>query len=89
MLSTQSVVSSGDTLVTVDKTYARVRFSDASEGTLRPSTQLQIENWSFDRTTPEKDDSAFRLFKEALRDRADRAARQRGRLSAEYRDGHQ
>ncbi len=67
VLSTQSVVSSGDTLITEDKTYARVRFSDTSEVTLRPSTQFQIENYAFERTTPEKDNSAFRLLKGAFR----------------------
>jgi hypothetical protein len=67
VLSTQSQVSSGDTLITEDKTYARVRFSDTSEVTLRPGTQFQIENYSFDRAAPEKDNSAFRLFKGALR----------------------
>jgi hypothetical protein len=67
VLSTQSVVSSGDMLVTEDKTYARLRFSDQSEVTLRPSTQFQIENYSFDRQAPDKDGLAFRLFKGALR----------------------
>jgi hypothetical protein len=67
VLSTQSVVNPGDTLVTEDKTYARVRFTDTSEVTLRPSTQFQIENYAFDRAAPEKDSSLFRLFKGALR----------------------
>lgn len=67
VLSAQSVVSTGDTLVTEDKTYARVRFSDTSEVTLRPSTQFQIESYAFDRDAPQKDNVAFRLFKGALR----------------------
>lgn len=67
VLSTRSVVSSGDTLITEDKTYARVRFSDTSEVTLRPSTQLKIENYSFNRAEPASDNSLFRLFKGALR----------------------
>lgn len=67
VLSTQSVVNPGDTLVTEDKTYARVRFSDTSEVTLRPSTQFQIEAYSFERDAPQKDNIAFRLFKGALR----------------------
>src|SRR3972149_4791974 len=62
VLSTRSVVSTGDMLITEDKTYARVRFSDNSEVTLRPSTQFQIANYAFDRTTPEKDNSVFRLL---------------------------
>jgi hypothetical protein len=67
VLSMQSQVDKGDTLITEDKTYARVRFTDTSEVTLRPSTQFQIENYAFDRAAPEKDNSAFRLFKGALR----------------------
>src|SRR3989304_10185463 len=67
VLSTRSVVYAGDMLITEDKTYARVRFSDTSEVTLRPSTQFQIENYAFERTTPEKDNSAFRLLKGASR----------------------
>ena len=67
VLSTQSVVNAGDMLITEDKTYARVRFSDTSEVTLRPSTQFQIENYAFERTAPEKDNSAFRLLKGAFR----------------------
>lgn len=67
VLSTQSVVNAGDTLITEDKTYARVRFSDSSEVTLRPGTQFQIEAYSFDRDAPEKDSVAFRMFRGALR----------------------
>lgn len=67
ILSVQSAVDSGDTLVTEDKTYARVRFTDQSEVTLRPSSQLQIENYAFDRQAPDRDNSAFRLLKGALR----------------------
>jgi len=67
VLSTRSVVNAGDMLITEDKTYARVRFSDTSEVTLRPSTQFQIENYAFERAAPEKDNSAFRLLKGAFR----------------------
>lgn len=67
VLSTKSVVDAGDMLITEDKTYARVRFSDTSEVTLRPSTQFQIENYAFERAAPEKDNLAFRLLKGAFR----------------------
>ena len=67
VLSMQSQVDKGDTLVTEDKTYARLRFTDQSQVTLRPSTQFQIEGYAFDRGAPEKDASAFRLLKGALR----------------------
>src|SRR3990172_3263729 len=55
VLAIQSVVRPGDTLVTEDKTYARVRFTDTSEVTLRPGTQFQIEGYSFERQAPERD----------------------------------
>jgi hypothetical protein len=67
VLSTQSVINAGDTLITEDKTYARVRFSDTSEVTIRPGTQFQIEAYSFDRDAPQQDNIAFRMFKGALR----------------------
>ena len=67
VLAIQSTVDAGDTLVTEDKTYARVRFTDQSEVTLRPGTQFQIENYSFDRQAPDRDNSAFRLLKGAFR----------------------
>jgi hypothetical protein len=67
VLSMQSVVEAGDTLITEDKTYARVRFSDTSEVTLRPGSQFKIEAYQFDRQAPEKDNVGYRLFKGALR----------------------
>ena len=48
-------------LITEDKTYARVRFSDTSEVTLRPSTQFQIENYAFE------DDTLFVSHRGVLR----------------------
>jgi len=67
ILSVQSTVGPGDTLVTEDKTYARVRFTDTSEVTFRPKTQFQVEAYNFDREAPEKDNIAFRLIKGAMR----------------------
>ncbi len=67
VLSIQSAVEAGDTLITEDKTYARVRFSDTSEVTLRPGSQFKIETYHFDRQAPEKDNVGYRLFKGALR----------------------
>ena len=67
ILSVQSTVEPGDTLVTEDKTYARVRFTDTSEVTFRPQTQFQVAAYNFDRESPEKDNVAFRLIKGAMR----------------------
>ncbi len=67
ILSVQSVVEPGDTLITEDKTYARVRFTDTSEVTLRPKTQFRVETYHFEEQAPDKDGVAFRLLKGALR----------------------
>lgn len=67
ILSVQSTVEPGDTLITEDKTYARVRFTDASEVTFRPQTQFQVAAYNFERESPEKDNVAFRLIKGAMR----------------------
>ncbi len=66
-LSVTSQVESGDTLVTADKTYARVKFTDEGEVTLRPGSQMKIEAYSFDRNAAEKDGALFGLVKGAMR----------------------
>jgi hypothetical protein len=67
VLSVGSAVTPGDTLITEAKTYARVKFTDASEITLRPDTQFKIENYAFVQADPSKDNVVLRLFKGALR----------------------
>jgi hypothetical protein len=67
VLSVNSAVDPGDTLITETKTYARVKFTDASEVTLRPNTQFKIENYAFVAADPAKDNALFSLFKGALR----------------------
>jgi hypothetical protein len=67
VLSVNSAVDPGDTLITEAKTYARVKFTDASEITLRPDTQFKIENYAFVQADPAKDNALFSLFKGALR----------------------
>lgn len=67
VLAQKSAVYQGDLLVTEKGVYARIRFIDDSEITLRPSSQLKIENFVFDQAKPETDDAKFNLVKGGLR----------------------
>lgn len=67
ILTTNSEVEQGDILITEKATYARVKFIDNSEITLRPATQLKIENFSYDEARPEGDNAFFNLVKGGLR----------------------
>ncbi|MEI6617384.1 MAG: FecR domain-containing protein, partial [Cyanobium sp. ELA507] len=67
VLAVGSSVDPGDTLITEEKTYARVKFTDQGEVTLRPGTQLKVEAYAFTQEAPKQDNVAFSLFKGALR----------------------
>lgn len=67
VLSLKSQVEQGDTLVSEKDTYARIKFIDNSEITLRPNSQFKIENFSFDEGKPESDSAVFSLVKGGLR----------------------
>lgn len=67
ILSVNSPVEEGDTLITENKTYARIRFSDESETILRPNTQFKISEYYFDKASPKEDKSFFGLIKGGLR----------------------
>lgn len=67
VLAQKSEVHQGDTLVTENKVYARIRFIDKSEITLRPNSQFRIDNFSFDASAPQDDKAEFNLVKGGLR----------------------
>ena len=67
VLSLKSSVEQGDTLISEKDTYARIKFIDNSEITLRPNSQLKIDNFSFEEDKPENDSAAFNLVKGGLR----------------------
>jgi hypothetical protein len=67
VLSQQSTVDQGDTLVSEKGTYARIKFIDNSEITLRPNTQFKIENFAYEEAKPEEDHAIFSLIKGGLR----------------------
>ena len=66
-LSAQSAIEQGDLLVTEKDTYARIKFIDNGEITLRPNTQFKIENFSYEAAKPESDSAFFSLLKGGLR----------------------
>jgi hypothetical protein len=67
ILSQKSIVEQGDTLVSEKATYARIKFIDNSEITLRPDSQLKVEHFSYDEAKPENDHAVFNLIKGGLR----------------------
>lgn len=67
VLSVNSAVEPGDTLVTEKKTYARVKFTDNGEVSLRPGTQFKVSEYSFDQAKPAEDKAVFNLIKGGMR----------------------
>lgn len=67
ILAPQSKVETGDLLATAGDTYARVKFTDGGEVTLRPNTQLRIESFNFEQNQSGKDSAIFSLLKGGLR----------------------
>ena len=67
VLSTNSAVEQGDTLVTEKKTYARIKFTDNSEISMRPGTQLKVSEYNFDQAKPKEDKVVFNLIRGGMR----------------------
>jgi hypothetical protein len=67
ILTRTSPVEEGDTLVTEKRTYARIKFNDASEVTLRPGTQFKVERFAYDEKAPKNDSAVMNLVKGGLR----------------------
>ena len=67
VLSANSAVEQGDTLVTEKKTYARIKFTDNSEISMRPGTQLKVSEYNFDQAKPKEDKVVFNLIKGGMR----------------------
>jgi len=66
-LAIGSKVDEGDTVVTQKRTYARLKFTDGSEVTLKPDTQFKVEEHRYDQANPEKDSGSYSLIKGGLR----------------------
>jgi hypothetical protein len=67
VLAVGSDVEQGDTLITAERTYARVKFADQGEVTLRPDSQFAVQSYRFDEGKPAEDNVVLGLFKGALR----------------------
>lgn len=67
VISIGSKVDEGDTVVTEKRTYARLKFNDNSEVTLKPNSQFKVEKYSYDQANPKGDSAAFSLVKGGLR----------------------
>lgn len=65
-LALHSSVERGDVIVSESATYARIQFSDESEITLRPSTQLKVESYSFNAIENDGADNIFSVSKGAV-----------------------
>ncbi len=67
ILSQKSEVTVGDTLATAEDSYARVKFTEGGEVTLRPNTQFEIREYSYEANRPERDNIVLGLAKGGLR----------------------
>lgn len=67
LLSEKSAVRQGDVINTERDSYAQVKFTDGGQVTLRPNTQIKIDNYVFNAAKPEEDSFALRLLKGGLR----------------------
>ena len=67
VLSQKSEVNPGDLLTTQRDSYAQINFADGSSMTMRPNTQVRIEQYNFVQDRPQDDNSLLRLVKGGLR----------------------
>lgn len=67
LLSVKSEVQPGETLVTQDNTYARLKFQDGAEIVLRPNSQLAVKDYVYKPEEPKQDNQALSLLKGGLR----------------------
>jgi hypothetical protein len=67
VLSINSAVEQGDTLVTEKKTYAKIKFTDNSEINMRPGTQLKVSEYNFDQAKSKEDKAVYNLVKGGMR----------------------
>ncbi len=67
LLSEKSEVKVGDVLSTERDSYALLRFSDGGQVTMRPNSQVRIDNYQYTETAPARDGFAMSLLKGGLR----------------------
>jgi hypothetical protein len=67
LLSQKSEVDTGDVISTEKNSFARLKFTDGGEITIRPESVLTIDAYSFEETKPEQDSFIFGLIKGGFR----------------------
>src|SRR5215510_12731522 len=67
ILAQKSDVNAGDLLTTQRDSYAQINYTDGSSMTMRPNTQIRIEQYTFVQDRPQDDSSFLRLIKGGLR----------------------
>jgi len=67
VLTPKSTVQPGDLLVTGRKSYAQVMMRDGTKMTMRPDSNLKIEDYKFSQSAPKDDSAVFRLLKGGFR----------------------
>lgn len=67
LLSVKSEVLTGDMLQTEKGSYAQIKFTDGGVITLKPNTQMVVEDYKFEAQKPADDKLAFSLVKGGLR----------------------
>jgi len=66
-LSIGSHIEAGDTVEAAKRTYARLKFTDGGEVTLKPGTRFLVEKYSYELRKPDDDAATFKLVKGGLR----------------------
>lgn len=67
LLSQKSEVDVGDVLTTEQNSFARLKFTDGGEITMRPGTVLNINAYQFEESKPKEDSFIFDLVKGGFR----------------------
>lgn len=87
ILASGSGMEVGDTITTEANSYARLRFVDGGEMSVRPSSALVIQKFEFDKQSPAQDNAVLRLLKGGLRTVTGLIGK-RGNQDAYRLDGH-
>ncbi len=67
LLSERSQVQRGDVISTERDSYAQLRFTDGGQVTMRPNTQVRLDEYAFDKDQPQRDNIAMSLLKGGMR----------------------
>ncbi len=67
LLSEKSQIKEGDVLTTERESYAQVKFTDGGQVTLKPGTQVKLDNYAYNEAAPTSDGFVMSLFKGGMR----------------------